>query len=223
MQPVTAIFRFNVKNRRNQTKGEKNVSQTRTGFSERSPLHTFISQAFLIGKTQTAFVFCLWVVCFFFKYQLPPQEEAAEFPQTLAVRADHSSHSPPVHEGIKSPGADGKLANPRHSCKEGRDKQCNKGEKKNKTETNTLTTFSTTSFNQYVWQGKGKTWLLGTGNTEGSSAPELTASTGQEMIHCMCTVIIVINQETWKQWHLTQISKPPMQLYCAAKRPGGLV
>lgn len=35
--------------------------------------------------------------CFLKKYQLPPQEEAAEFPQMLAVRAHHSSHFPPVH------------------------------------------------------------------------------------------------------------------------------
>lgn len=35
---------------------EKNISQTRTGFSEGSPLHTFSSQVFLIGKMQT-FVF----------------------------------------------------------------------------------------------------------------------------------------------------------------------
>lgn len=91
MQPVTAVFGFNVKNSRNPKKGEKNISQTtRTGFSERSPLHTFSSQAFLIGKMQTAFVFLK-------KYQLPPQEEAAEFPLMLAVRAHHSSHSPPVH------------------------------------------------------------------------------------------------------------------------------
>lgn len=58
MQPVTAVFGFNVKNSRNPKKGEKNISQTtRTGFSEKSPLHTFSSQAFLIGKMQTAFVF----------------------------------------------------------------------------------------------------------------------------------------------------------------------
>lgn len=35
--------------------------------------------------------------CFLKKYQLPPQEEAAEFPRLLAVRAHHSSLSPTVH------------------------------------------------------------------------------------------------------------------------------
>lgn len=63
--------------------------------------------------------------------------------------------------------------------------------RKNKTETNTLATFSTTSFNQSVWQGKGKTcW----------EQVILRAALLQSFLtHCICTVIIVINQDTWKQ------------------------
>lgn len=120
---------------------EKNISQTtRTGLSEKPPLHTFSSQAFLIRKMQTTFVFK--------KIPVTTTRGSSRFsPNRGCESTPQLTLSPPVQESnlqvqmVSRPIWDTVVR------REGT-KQCNKCKEKNKTKTNTLATFSTTSFNQ---------------------------------------------------------------------------
>lgn len=90
VQPVTAVFGFNVKNSRNPTQGKKHITNNKDRVQWKISIAYFHLTGIPDRKNADSF-------CFLKKYQLPPQEEAAEFPRTLAVRAHHSSRFPPVH------------------------------------------------------------------------------------------------------------------------------